>query len=317
MNPYIRAPSAKRSLAMNGSSTSIGPSTTSTKMLANSSVHNSHGVASTNTKPSRRSRSTRECAVVLQWASATAWSRRAMPGRWRTARPPRRRRAPGTSSRPPRPRRPGRSRAGTPGAPRLRRRWPRATARRQDPRQDRAVGGKEERRRGTQGRRGHRQVPDLQSTKQSQHRDRRSTASTLTVSTAMMIARWLIRSAAIPPTNTNATRAAPKQVVTIDSDIGIVVEFDHLQRQSRPRTCRRRRSTAMTAAISRRYSRNRKGASTRHPPALRTGWSDLELRTHSDDGRRRTASSPPIFLVTRDALMEPLSATQMQATKSP
>ena len=43
---------------MNGSSTSIGPSTTSTKMLANSSVHSSHGVRTTNANPSRRSRST-------------------------------------------------------------------------------------------------------------------------------------------------------------------------------------------------------------------------------------------------------------------
>ena len=57
MKPYICAPSVNRCLAMNGSSTSIGPNTTSTNMLANSSVHNSHGVPNTNTKPSRRSRS--------------------------------------------------------------------------------------------------------------------------------------------------------------------------------------------------------------------------------------------------------------------
>ena len=53
MKPYIRAPSAKRSCAMNGSSTSIGPSTTSTKTLANSSVHSSHGVRTMKRKPSR------------------------------------------------------------------------------------------------------------------------------------------------------------------------------------------------------------------------------------------------------------------------
>ena len=46
------------------------------------------------------------------------------------------------------------------------------------------------------------------------------TAITLTVSTAMMMARWLIRSAARPPTNTKATRPAPRQVATSDSDAG-------------------------------------------------------------------------------------------------
>ena len=46
------------------------------------------------------------------------------------------------------------------------------------------------------------------------------TAITLTVSTAMMMARWLIRSAASPPTKTNATRPTPRQVATSDSDAG-------------------------------------------------------------------------------------------------
>ena len=46
------------------------------------------------------------------------------------------------------------------------------------------------------------------------------TAITLTVSTAMMIVRWLIRSAAIPPIKTNATRPAPRHVATSDSDVG-------------------------------------------------------------------------------------------------
>ncbi|BBY46169.1 hypothetical protein MCEL_44640 [Mycolicibacterium celeriflavum] len=45
--------------------------------------------------------------------------------------------------------------------------------RRQNPRQDRAVGGEEERRRGAQSDRAHRQVPDLQRAKQSEYRDRR------------------------------------------------------------------------------------------------------------------------------------------------
>ena len=46
------------------------------------------------------------------------------------------------------------------------------------------------------------------------------TAITLTVSTAMMIARWLMRSAASPPTKTKATRPAPRHVATSDSDAG-------------------------------------------------------------------------------------------------
>ena len=58
-NPYVRSPSANRSATTNGRSTSMGPSTTSTKMLANRSVHSSHGVRHTNAKPSRRSRSSR------------------------------------------------------------------------------------------------------------------------------------------------------------------------------------------------------------------------------------------------------------------
>ena len=57
MKPNVCAPSSSVCFAMNGSSTSIGPSTTSTNMLANNSVHNNHGVRSMNTKPSRRSRS--------------------------------------------------------------------------------------------------------------------------------------------------------------------------------------------------------------------------------------------------------------------
>ena len=52
-----RRPRSARA-AMNGSSTSIGPITTSTNMLANSSVHSSHGVRTTNATPSRRSVST-------------------------------------------------------------------------------------------------------------------------------------------------------------------------------------------------------------------------------------------------------------------
>ena len=61
MKPYMRAPSVNRSLAMNGNSTSMGPRTTSTNMLANSRVHSSHGVRSMNTKPSLRSRSICGC----------------------------------------------------------------------------------------------------------------------------------------------------------------------------------------------------------------------------------------------------------------
>ena len=44
----------------------------------------------------------------------------------------------------------------------------------------------------------------------------------LTDSMAMMIVRWLIRSAVIPPIRTNATKPDAKQVATIDNDTGLL-----------------------------------------------------------------------------------------------
>ncbi len=81
----------------------------------------------------------------------------------------------------------------------------------------------------------------------------------------MMIVRWLTRSAAIPPTRTHATRPTPRQVATSDSEAGSL---------SIAMTCRAITTDHMpsakidnvTAAISNRYSRMRKGASTRQPP---------------------------------------------------
>ena len=96
------------------------------------------------------------------------------------------------------------------------------------------------------------------------------TATVFTACEAMMIARWLIRSAAIPPTSRKATNPTPRHVATSDSDAGSL---------SSSMTCSAITTAHMpsakiasdTAVISRRYSRNRNGASTRQRPASTTG----------------------------------------------
>lgn len=99
------------------------------------------------------------------------------------------------------------------------------------------------------------------------------TVRKFTASTTMMMARWLKRSAASPPTRTNATKPAPRQVATSDSAAGSL---------SRAMTCSAITTVHMpsakidseTAAINSRYSRTANGASTRHRPAPRAGfWS--------------------------------------------
>ena len=96
-----------------------------------------------------------------------------------------------------------------------------------------------------------------------------------------MMARWLKRSAAIPPTNRKATRPTPRHVATSDSDAGSLLSS---------MTCSAITTAHMpsakidseTAVISRRYSRTRKGASTRQPPVLPTGRSMSNcVLTHS------------------------------------
>ena len=142
----------------------------------------------------------------------------------------------------------------------------------QDPRQQRAVGGEEERRRDARARRRRRPCARCAVHQANSGRRPSTPTATLTVSTAMMMVRWLIRSAAMPPTRTNATRPAPRQVATSDSDAGS---------SSSAMTCSAITTAHMPSAkiemdsapISRRYSRNRNGASTRQPPVTCTGCS--------------------------------------------
>nr|CRL53391.1 hypothetical protein CPGR_00670 [Mycolicibacterium fortuitum subsp. fortuitum DSM 46621 = ATCC 6841 = JCM 6387] len=91
------------------------------------------------------------------------------------------------------------------------------------------------------------------------------TVTRLTVSTAMMIVRWLTQSAVMPPTRTNATRPTPMQVATTDSEAGslsIAMTCNAITTDHMPSA----KIDSVTAAISSRYSRTRKGASTRQPP---------------------------------------------------
>ena len=210
----------------------------------------------------------------------------------------RRRPARGTSRRPARRRPPGRRRAGTPGARRLRRRWRPAVVRR--------AGSAA----GSRCRRGRRTPPRCRApprpppcarsaARQANPAPRPSTPTmTLTASTAMMMLRWLIRSAAMPPTRTKATRPAPRHVATSDSDVGIVVERDDLQRHHDGPHALGEDRQGHARAISRRYSRNRNGASTRQPPVAHR-LLDVELRTHPSMVADRRPSSRTIFGVIR------------------
>ena len=201
----------------------MGPSTTSTNMLANSSVHSSHGVRSMNTKPSRRSRS-HVRLLVIRFAD-----RRSRAGLRRDqqhqADGEEHRHHDGAQCRERRTDQDARD-GGSDGALKHRAHdtfdavGGQQLFGGQDPRQDGAVGGEEERRSNAQRGRGHRH--DARSAARQPVPAPRSptTAITLTVSTAMMIERWLMRSAAIPPTRRKATRPTPRQVATSDSDTG-------------------------------------------------------------------------------------------------
>ena len=222
MKPYDLAPSANRSFAMNGSSTSIGPSTTSTNMLAKSSVHSSHGVRSMKMKPSRRSRST--CGaldpVLRQAFSSPAWSPPAAPARRRTTTatvtaPSAGNVAPTTIP----------ATAGPTARWNTGRTTPSTPLAASSCSAGRILG----RIALYAGKKNAAATPmAAEATARCQTRSapaRPSTAIaddaiTLTDSVAMMIVRWLIRSAVMPPTRTNATKAAPQQVVTIDNDTG-------------------------------------------------------------------------------------------------
>ena len=94
----------------------------------------------------------------------------------------------------------------------------------------RAVGGEEERRRDAQRRRPRRPCARSAARQSNPSTATAETATTLTASTAMMIARWLIRSAAMPPTSTNADQAGAEARRDQRQRRGVVVELDDLQR---------------------------------------------------------------------------------------
>ncbi len=141
------------------------------------------------------------------------------------------------------------------------------------------------------------------------------TTAVLTAATTMMMPRWLRRSAASPPTSTNATSPAPRQVATSDSDVGSL---------SSSMTCNAITTAHMpsakidsdTAAIRRRYSRNRNGASTRQPPGATGGWKSncvLTYRWSRTHGRRVERFSPA---AARSAFRWPAARTFAAGTAS-
>ena len=178
----------------------------------------------------------------------------------------------------------GPTRAGTPDARRLRPVGGQQLLGRQDPRQDRAVGGKEERRGDAEACGGNGHVPDLQGAGHAQHRDCRHCRDHVDGFDGDNDGALAEPVRGEPPTKTNATRPTPMQVGDQRQRSGVVVEVDDLKRHhDRPHAFgeNRDRHCGDQQAVFAEPER------CEHAPAAGVHrLLNVELRTHTFDGRR-------------------------------